>query len=154
MRQSIEAWIYHPEEREILLLKVEAEKVSFWQPITGGIESGESPEEACLREIKEETSLLLACSSLTSLGDFTVKIDENLTIHKNLFLVLTEQKIQLLTTAVSAGGSWASMPYWKISAFPLWLCLKSFMPKESVSLTAGSIDPVPLSLNKSAEPKS
>ncbi len=41
MRQSIEAWIYHPEEREILLLKVEDEKFSFWQPITGGIESGE-----------------------------------------------------------------------------------------------------------------
>ena len=90
MRQSIEAWIYHPEEREILLLKVEAEKVSFWQPITGGIESGESPEEACLREIKEETGLLLHRSNLTSLGDFMVKIDENLTIHKNLFLVLTE----------------------------------------------------------------
>ena len=65
MRQSIEAWIYHPEDGEILLLKVEAEKVSFWQPITGGIESGESPEEACLREIKEETGLLLACSNLT-----------------------------------------------------------------------------------------
>ena len=46
MRQSIEAWIYHPEDREILLLKVENEKVSFWQPITGGIERGESTEEA------------------------------------------------------------------------------------------------------------
>lgn len=52
MRQSIEAWIYHPEDGEILLLKVEDEPVSFWQPVTGGIESGESPEEACLREIK------------------------------------------------------------------------------------------------------
>ncbi|EQM96719.1 putative dATP pyrophosphohydrolase [Streptococcus gordonii] len=30
MRQSIEAWIYHPEEREILLLKVEDDPVSFW----------------------------------------------------------------------------------------------------------------------------
>ena len=90
MKQSIEAWIFHTEDREILLLKVEDETVSFWQPITGGIESGESPEEACLREIKEETGLLLACSNLTSLGDFTVKIDENLTIHKDLFLVLTE----------------------------------------------------------------
>ena len=90
MRQSIEAWIYHPEDREILLLRVEDEKLSFWQPITGGIESGESTEEACLREIKEEIGLLLACSNLTGLGDFTVKIDENLSIHKNLFLVLTE----------------------------------------------------------------
>lgn len=117
MRRSIEAWIYHPEDREILLLKVEDEKVSFWQPITGGIESGESPEEACLREIKEETGMLLACSSLTTLGDFTVKIDENLTIHKNLFLVLTEQKeIQISDEYV--GAQWVALD--KVSSQLYW----------------------------------
>ena len=117
MRRSIEAWIYHPEDREILLLKVEDEKVSFWQPITGGIESGESPEEACLREIKEETGMLLACSSLTTLGDFTVKIDENLTIHKNLFLVLTEQKeIQISDEHVDA--QWVALD--KVSSQLYW----------------------------------
>ena len=117
MRQSIEAWIYHPEDGEILLLKVEAEKVSFWQPITGGIESGESPEEACLREIKEETGLLLDCSNLTGLGNFTVKIDENLTIHKNLFLVLTEQKaIQISDEHV--GAQWVALD--KVSSQLYW----------------------------------
>ena len=117
MRQSIEAWIYRPEDREILLLKVENETVSFWQPITGGIESGESPEEACLREIKEETGLLLACSNLTSLGDFTVKIDENLSIHKNLFLVLTEQKaIQISDEHVDA--QWVALD--KVSSQLYW----------------------------------
>ena len=117
MRQSIEAWIYHPEEREILLLKVEDEKFSFWQPITGGIESGESPEEACLREIKEETGLLLHRSNLTSLGDFTVKIDENLTIHKNLFLVRTEQKdIQISDEHV--GAQWVALD--KVSSQLYW----------------------------------
>ena len=117
MRQSIEAWIYHPEDREILLLKVENEKVSFWQPITGGIESGESPEEACLREIKEETGLLLHRSNLTSLGDFMVKIDENLTIHKNLFLVLTEQKaIQISDEHV--GAQWVALD--KVSSQLYW----------------------------------
>ena len=117
MRQSIEAWIYHPEEREILLLKVEDEPVSFWQPITGGIESGESPEEACLREIKEETGLLLHRSTLTGLGDFMVKIDENLTIHKNLFLVLTEQKaIQISDEHV--GAQWVALD--KVSSQLYW----------------------------------
>ena len=117
MRQSIEAWIYHPEDREILLLKVEDEKVSFWQPITGGIESDESPEEACLREIKEETGLVLPCSNLTSLGDFMVKIDENLTIHKNLFLVLTEQKaIQISDEHV--GAQWVALD--KVSSQLYW----------------------------------
>ncbi len=117
MRQSIEAWIYHPEDQEILLLKVENESVSFWQPITGGIESGESPEEACLREIKEETGLLLACSNLTALGDFTVKIDENLSIHKDLFLVLTEQKaIQISDEHV--GAQWVALD--KVSSQLYW----------------------------------
>jgi len=117
MRQSIEAWIYRPEDREILLLKVENETVSFWQPITGGIESGESPEEACLREIKEETGLLLDCSNLISLGDFTVKIDENLSIHKNLFLVLTEQKaIQISDEHVDA--QWVALD--KVSSQLYW----------------------------------
>ena len=117
IRQSIEAWIYHPEDGEILLLRVEDEKVSFWQPITGGIESGESTEEACLREIKEEIGLLLACSNLTGLGDFTVKIDENLSIHKNLFLVLTEQKdIQISDEHV--GAQWIALE--KVSSQLYW----------------------------------
>ena len=117
IRRSIEAWIYHPEEREILLLKVEDETVSFWQPITGGIESGESPEEACLREIKEETGLLLACPNLTSLGDFTVKIDENLSIHKNLFLVLTEQK-EIQISDEHVGAQWVALD--KVSSQLYW----------------------------------
>lgn len=117
MRRSIEAWIYHPEDREILLLKVENEKVFFWQPITGGIESGESPEEACLREIKEETGLLLACPNLTSLGDFMVKIDENLTIHKNLFLVLTEQK-EIQISDEHVGAQWIALD--KVSSQLYW----------------------------------
>ena len=117
MRQSIEAWIYHPEEREILLLKVEDEPVSFWQPITGGIEGGESPEEACLREIKEETGLLLSRSNLTGLGDFTVKIDENLSIHKNLFLVLTEQK-EIQISDEHVGAQWVALD--KVSSQLYW----------------------------------
>ena len=117
MRQSIEAWIYHPEDGEILLLKVEDEKVSFWQPITGGIESGESPEEACLREIKEETGLILACSNLTGLGNFTVKIDENLTIHKTLFLVLTEQK-EIQISDEHVGAQWVALD--KVSSQLYW----------------------------------
>ena len=117
MRQSIEAWIYRPEDREILLLKVENETVSFWQPITGGIESGESPEEACLREIKEETGLLLDCSNLTGLGNFTVKIDENLSIHKNLFLVLTEQK-EIQISDEHVGAQWVALD--KVSSQLYW----------------------------------
>ena len=98
-------------------MKVEDETVSFWQPITGGIESGESPEEACLREIKEETGLLLDCSNLTGLGNFTVKIDEDLSIHKNLFLVLTEQK-EIQISDEHVGAQWIALD--KVSSQLYW----------------------------------
>ena len=92
MKYSIEAWIYDPIAKEILLLKVKTGQCSFWQPITGGIESDESPEAACIREIFEETGLEIELTKLLQIGHHTVVIDEDLTIFKTLFLVETKQK--------------------------------------------------------------
>lgn len=92
MKYSIEAWIYNPIAKEILLLKVKTEQLSFWQPITGGIENGESSEIACIREIFEETGLEIELTKLLQVGHHTVVIDEDLTIFKTLFLVETKQK--------------------------------------------------------------
>ena len=92
MKYSIEAWIYDPIAKEILLLKVKTEQLSFWQPITGGIENGESSEIACIREIFEETGLEIELTELLQVGHHTVVIDEDLTILKTLFLVETKQK--------------------------------------------------------------
>ena len=91
MKYSIEAWIYNPIAKEILLLKVKTEQLSFWQPITGGIENGESSEIACIREIFEETGLEIELTKLLQVGHHTVVIDEDLTIFKTLFLVETKQ---------------------------------------------------------------
>ena len=92
MKYSIEAWIYEPIAKEILLLKVKTEQRSFWQPITGGIESDESPEAACIREIFEETGLEIELTELLQIGHHTVVVDEDLTILKTLFLVKKKQK--------------------------------------------------------------
>ena len=92
MKYSIEAWIYNPIAKEILLLKVKTEQLSFWQPITGGIESDESPEIACIREIFEETGLEIELTKLLQVGHHTVVIDEDLTIFKTLFLMETKRK--------------------------------------------------------------
>ena len=92
MKYSIEAWIYNPIAKEILLLKVKTEQLSFWQPITGGIENCESSEIACIREIFEETGLEIELPKLLQVGHYTVVIDEDLTIFKTLFLVETKQK--------------------------------------------------------------
>ena len=92
IKYSIEAWIYNSVAKEILLLKVKSGQLSFWQPITGGIESDESPEAACIREIFEETGLEIELTELLQIGHHTVVIDEDLTTFKTLFLVETKQK--------------------------------------------------------------
>jgi len=46
--------LVHDDDR-VLLLHRRPERGNFWQPITGGIEDGESPAEAARREVLEET---------------------------------------------------------------------------------------------------
>jgi 8-oxo-dGTP pyrophosphatase MutT (NUDIX family) len=42
---------------EYLLLKRQPERNGFWQPVTGGVEEGETLEEALHREVTEETGI-------------------------------------------------------------------------------------------------
>jgi 8-oxo-dGTP pyrophosphatase MutT (NUDIX family) len=42
---------------EYLLLKRLPDRNGFWQPVTGGLEEGETRTEALRREIKEETGI-------------------------------------------------------------------------------------------------
>lgn len=87
-KYSIECWITHPDQG-VLLLQVPArpgKHDAFWQPITGGIEDGESPLQAARREIREETGLELDDAQLTEIAtDLTVVISPELTISKTLY---------------------------------------------------------------------
>jgi 8-oxo-dGTP pyrophosphatase MutT (NUDIX family) len=42
---------------EYLLLKRLPDRNGFWQPVTGGLEEGETRTEALCREIEEETGI-------------------------------------------------------------------------------------------------
>lgn len=48
--------LIHTAELQVLLLE-RADKVGFWQSVTGSIEAGETPYQAAIREVKEETGL-------------------------------------------------------------------------------------------------
>ena len=90
-QHSIEAWLFRAGayDRRVLLLKVRAEPGAhpgFWQPVTGGVQPGEPAEQACLREIAEETSLRLSPHVLTVVMDsFDVAISPELTVRKRVF---------------------------------------------------------------------
>lgn len=57
--EQIEVVIYKLENSipKYLILKRTSQRGGFWQPVTGGIEVGESPEQAVERELKEELGI-------------------------------------------------------------------------------------------------
>jgi dATP pyrophosphohydrolase len=90
IKESIECWLL-THDGGVVLLRVRertGKHPSFLQPITGGIEPGETAEEACAREVREETGIPLSHEDLHRLPqNFDVEIDESLTIRKTLFYV-------------------------------------------------------------------
>jgi dATP pyrophosphohydrolase len=56
---QVEAIIFRRKGRKVeyLLLKRRLERNGFWQPVTGGVEEGETREEALRREVMEETGV-------------------------------------------------------------------------------------------------
>lgn len=59
MRENVQVYIYAVHEERLLMLKRTPERSGYWQPVCGGIECGESAEEAALREVEEEIGLVI-----------------------------------------------------------------------------------------------
>lgn len=90
-RNSIECWIAKPacDGWDVLLLRVvpvEGAPEGFWQSVTGGIEVGETPAEACLREVFEETGFVVSPDRLRQVRDGLIVEIPDMFIRKTLFL--------------------------------------------------------------------
>lgn len=48
--------LIHTPDLQVLLLE-RADKAGYWQSVTGSLEAGETPADAAIREVKEETGL-------------------------------------------------------------------------------------------------
>lgn len=48
--------LIHTTDLQVLIME-RADKAGFWQSVTGSIEAGETPYDAAIREVKEETGL-------------------------------------------------------------------------------------------------
>jgi len=99
VRASVEVWIVRRDSSAfvhvLLLHKLGRESGShphppFWQPVTGGVEPGESHADAAVREVREETGIRLAADSLrVAVSEFEVVVDDELTVRKRVFLAWT-----------------------------------------------------------------
>lgn len=91
VKRSIECWIFDKNLSRFLLLKCPetSRHKEYWQPVTGGIEHGEDNMTACLREIKEETGIVVEPDDVTLLLEgYRVYSDEK-DLHKTIFLTQT-----------------------------------------------------------------
>ena len=58
----------------------------LWQPVSGGIEADETPQDACVRETQEETGLSIAPDDLTCvLQEVFFVVRPDLTLNKSVF---------------------------------------------------------------------
>jgi dATP pyrophosphohydrolase len=48
--------LIHTEDLQVLIIE-RADKAGFWQSVTGSLEAGETPQQAAIREVLEETGL-------------------------------------------------------------------------------------------------
>ena len=99
IKYSIECWLYHFLENRFLLLRCPATRYhqEYWQPVTGGRNPKESGRKACVREVHEETGIVLQPMQLeTVIAEFSFCIpDSRIELRKPVYLarVNTDQVV-------------------------------------------------------------
>ncbi|GAK58907.1 NUDIX hydrolase [Candidatus Vecturithrix granuli] len=92
-KRSIECWLFHRPRQQFLLLRCPMTRrhPEYWQPITGGVLAHERSIDACLREVREETGVVLQPENIvTVLEDFRVVVPEyHLIVRKPIFTAET-----------------------------------------------------------------
>jgi dATP pyrophosphohydrolase len=90
IKHSIECWLYNDVEDRFLLLRcpVTHRHDEYWQPVTGGRNPEEPCLEACLREVEEETGVVLAREQVeVVIPEFTFCIPEaRIELRKPIYL--------------------------------------------------------------------
>jgi 8-oxo-dGTP pyrophosphatase MutT (NUDIX family) len=95
LRRKVQCWIFS-QDGNCLLLKTNAKRGSFWQPVTGSVEEGESFSEGALREAIEETGFTFQSSPLDT--GFTFDFDSKFgaaTEHVFALLIKKQPKPKL-----------------------------------------------------------
>ncbi|XKM12558.1 dihydroneopterin triphosphate diphosphatase [Orbaceae bacterium ac157xtp] len=111
--ESVLVVIFCPNTKRCLMLQRQDDS-SFWQSVTGSLESGEKPVETAIREVKEETGVDIIAEKLTLIDahynvefeifpQFRHRYAPNVTTNKEhwFYLPLPCQIIPILTEHLS-----------------------------------------------------
>lgn len=121
IKNSIECWIYNSVSNSFLLLKcpVTEKHGIYWQPVTGGLIKEETHEQACIREVKEETGIEIKAGDIKTVNSFfQVIIPENdIDLRKKIFMV-TVKSDEVILSDEHLGFQWVKPEL--VSRFLLW----------------------------------
>lgn len=117
-RTRVAAYALLVENETILLCRLSAQiprHQGKWTLPGGGIEFGERPEEAVVREVREETGLIVAVTSLAAVDSIVAESD-GLQSHNIRILYRAEVVGGALSSEVD--GSTDLCQWWERSALP------------------------------------
>lgn len=102
IKYSIECWLYNDLEDRFLLLRcpVTHRHDEYWQPVTGGRDLDEPCVAACLREVEEETGVVLSAEQLeVVIPEFSFCIpDARIELRKPIYLARVRNKKVILSS--------------------------------------------------------
>lgn len=75
------------DDKVLLLKRNRPPHIGFWSPPGGKMEHGESPQECCIREIREETGLTIEKPTLRAM---LTSVDIAYPVHWHLFIFRAE----------------------------------------------------------------
>jgi 8-oxo-dGTP pyrophosphatase MutT (NUDIX family) len=75
-----------------LFLKRKAERGGFWQPLSGGVEEGETLKSCLLRELLEETNICDVVQVINTNFKFQFKVDDEW-LTEYVFMALLDKEI-------------------------------------------------------------
>lgn len=102
IKYSIECWLYNDVEDRVLLLRcpVTHRHDEYWQPVTGGRNPEEPCITACLREVEEETGVVLSPEQIEIvIPEFTFCIPEaRIELRKPIYLARVRSEKVVLSS--------------------------------------------------------
>jgi dATP pyrophosphohydrolase len=109
LKYSIECWLYNDLEDRFLLLRcpVTHRHAEYWQPVTGGRGPDEPCLTACLREVEEETGVVLTAEQLdVVIPEFSFCIpDARIELRKPVYLARVKNE-RVVLSSEHIGYSW------------------------------------------------
>ncbi len=111
-----------------LILKRSPSKGAFWRPVTGGVHHHESPNEAALREVEEETGLKKIRTLIDSKYTFSFTLQSGRVLEERVFLVEVEEMVNIVLSDEHTEYQWLAIEdavfllEWDSNKEALWHC--------------------------------